>query len=151
MTTEIADLALLFTSAFIGATIAFLAALITFTFHHEIRERLILRGLIIPPNEPRPDNPTLQQALEHRQRLQEGNRALLFAIKQERRAQGLLVVQLVHRDNDPNRHLWAGDFPIAFAAWRNRDNDPWTELPNRRDDLESPPPVHPGLGSTRGP
>ncbi len=52
MNTEIADLALLFTSAFVGATIAFLAALLTFTFHHEIRERLILRGLIVPPNEP---------------------------------------------------------------------------------------------------
>ncbi len=36
MNTEIADLALLFTSAFVGATIAFLAALVTFTFHHEI-------------------------------------------------------------------------------------------------------------------
>ncbi len=34
MNTEITDLALLFTSAFVGATIAFLAALITFTFHH---------------------------------------------------------------------------------------------------------------------
>ncbi len=65
MNREIFDLALLFTSAFVGATIAFLAALITFTFHHEIRERLLQRGLIIPPNEPRPNNPALQRALEH--------------------------------------------------------------------------------------
>ncbi len=65
MNTKIMDLALLFTSALVGATIAFLAALITFTFHHKIRERLILRGLIVPPNEPRPNNPTLQRALEH--------------------------------------------------------------------------------------
>ncbi len=38
MNREIFDLVLLFTSAFVGATIAFLAALITFTFHHEIRQ-----------------------------------------------------------------------------------------------------------------
>ncbi len=52
MNREIFDLALLFTSAFVGATIAFLAALITFAFHHEIRERLVQEGLIVPPNEP---------------------------------------------------------------------------------------------------
>ncbi len=52
MNTEILDLALLFTLAFVGATIAFLAALITFTFHHKIRECLVQRGLIVPPNEP---------------------------------------------------------------------------------------------------
>ncbi len=60
MNTKIADLALLFTSAFVGATIAFLAALVTFTFHHEIQERLVQRGLIIPPNEPQPENPALR-------------------------------------------------------------------------------------------
>ncbi len=129
MSTGILDLALLFTSAFVGATIAFLATLVTFTFHHEIRERLVLRGLIVPPNEPRPENPALRRALEHRRQLQEGNRALCFAIEQERRAQGLPVVQLAHQDNDPNRHLRAGDFP---AAWRNRNDDPWTEPPNPR-------------------
>ncbi len=36
MNREIPDLVLLFTSAFIGTTIAFLTALITFTFHHKI-------------------------------------------------------------------------------------------------------------------
>ncbi len=41
MNREVFDLALLFTSAFVGATIAFLAALITFSFHNEIRERLV--------------------------------------------------------------------------------------------------------------
>ncbi len=71
MNTEIADLALLFTSAFVGATIAFLAALITFTFHHEIRERLVQRGLIIPPNEPRPVDPTVRLLLEQQQQIQE--------------------------------------------------------------------------------
>ncbi len=83
MNRGIADPALLFTLAFAGATITFLAALITFTFHHEIWERLVLQGLIVPPNEPRPENPALQRALEHRQQLQEENRDLLFAVKQE--------------------------------------------------------------------
>ncbi len=64
MNREVFDLVLLFTSAFTGATIAFLAALITFTFHHEIRERLLQQGLIVPPNGPQP-NPALQRALEH--------------------------------------------------------------------------------------
>ncbi len=50
MNREVPDFILLFSSAFAGATIAFLAALVTFTFHHEIRERLIEWGLIIPPN-----------------------------------------------------------------------------------------------------
>ncbi len=57
MNREIFDLTILFTSAFIGATIAFLAALVTFTFHHEIRERLVQQGLIVPPHGPRPENP----------------------------------------------------------------------------------------------
>ncbi len=35
-------------------------------------------------------------------------------------------------EDDPNRHLWVGDFPAAFAAWRNRNHDPWTEPPDRR-------------------
>ncbi len=131
MNTEIANLALLFTSAFVGATIAFIAALVTFTFHHEIRERLILRGLIVPPNELRPDNPALQRALEHRQRLHEENGNLLHAIEQERRAQGLLVVWILRRENDPNRHLRVGDFPTAFTAWRNQNRDPWAEPPER--------------------
>ncbi len=77
MNREIFDLALLFTSAFMGATIAFLAALITFAFHYEIRECLVQEGLIIPPHESRPTNPALQQALEHRRQLQERNLALL--------------------------------------------------------------------------
>ncbi len=83
MNTEITDLALLFTSAFVGATIAFLAALITFTFHHEIRERLILRGLIVPPNEPRPDNPALQLLLEWQQQIQERHVLLQGRIHRE--------------------------------------------------------------------
>ncbi len=51
MNGEIFDLALLFTSAFVGATIAFLAALIVFTFHYEIRELLVHQGLIVPVHE----------------------------------------------------------------------------------------------------
>ncbi len=130
MNREVFDLVLLFTSAFVGATIAFLAALITFTFHHEIQERLLQQGLIILPNEPQP-NPALQRALEHRQRLQGENRNLLLAIEQERHAQGLPVVRLLHHKDNPNWHLRAGDFPATFAAWRNRNNDPWNEPPDR--------------------
>ncbi len=71
----------------------------------------------------------LQRALEHQQRLQEENRNPLLAIEQERRAQGLPVVHLIHHENDPNRHLRRGDFP---TAWRNREHNPWGELPNQR-------------------
>ncbi len=127
MNREVFDLVLLFMSAFVGATIAFLAALITFAFHHEIRERLV-----IPPHEPQPNDPTLQLALEHQRWLREGNDTLHLAIEEERRAQGLPVVRLTHQDNDPNRHLRVGDFPAAFAAWRNRNNDNWAELPDQR-------------------
>ncbi len=35
-------------------------------------------------------------------------------------------------ENDPNRHLQRGDFPAAFAAWRNRNHDPWAEPPDTR-------------------
>ncbi len=132
MNRELTDLALLFTSALVGATIAFLAALITFTFHHEIRERLILQGLIVPQNEPRPEDPALQQVREHQRRLREGNTTLLFAVEQERRAQGLPMVRLIHAEDDPNRHLRVGDFPAAFAAWRNRNDDPWAKPPDQR-------------------
>ncbi len=130
MNREIADLALLFTSAFVGATITFLAALITFTFHHEIREHLILQGLIVPPNEPRPENPTLQLLLERQQQIQERHLVLHKRVRRE-----LPVVRLPRNANpedDPNRHLRVGDFPTAFTAWRNRNNDPWAEPPNRR-------------------
>ncbi len=83
MNTKITDLALLFTSAFVGATIAFLAALITFTFHHEIREHLVLRGLIVPPNEPRPNNPALQLLLEQQQQIQERHVLLHDRVRRE--------------------------------------------------------------------
>ncbi len=106
MNTEITDLALLFTSAFVGATIAFLAALITFTFHHEIREHLVLRGLIVPPNEPRPEN-------------------------HERLVRALPIAQLPPQ-NEPAQHLQVENFPITFAAWGNRIHDPWAEPPNHR-------------------
>ncbi len=124
MNTELADLALLFASTFIGATIAFLAALITFTFHHEIRERLIQRGLIVPPNELRPENPALRLLLE---RQQQENVILHARVQRE-----LPVVRLPPNHNpedDPNRHLQVGDFP---AAWRNRNRDPWAEPPDPR-------------------
>ncbi len=83
MNREVFDLALLFTSAFVGAIIAFLAALITFAFHHEIRERLVQQGLIVPPHEPQPENPMLQRAQEHLRQLREGNVILRFAAEQE--------------------------------------------------------------------
>ncbi len=50
MSREIIDLALLFTSVFVGTTIAFLAALVTFTFHTEIRERLVAKDSSSPMN-----------------------------------------------------------------------------------------------------
>ncbi len=129
MNREVFDLALLFTSAFVGATIAFLAALITFAFHHEIRERLVQEGLIVP-NEPRPWNSALQRAEEQRQHLQGRNAALLTALEQAQRNQGPPVVHLHRQENDPNRHLRLGDFPAAFTAWRNRNDDPWAAPPD---------------------
>ncbi len=63
MNREVNDLVLVFSSAIVGAIIAFLAALVTFTFYHEIREILLLRGLIVPNNEPRPTNPAAARNL----------------------------------------------------------------------------------------
>ncbi len=122
MNQEIFDLALLFTSAFVGATIAFLAALITFTFHHEIRERLVQEGLIVPSNGPRPANPAFQRALEHREQLQRRNVALLRALEQ---AQETAAAQ---RNNDnQNRRLRVEILPTAIAQ---RQHDPWAEPPD---------------------
>ncbi len=113
MNREVFDLALLFTSAFVGATIAFLAALITFTFHHEIRERLVQQGLLVL-NEPRPTNPMLQRALEHRRQLQERNLALLQALEQ---AQTAAAAQRDNDENNQNRHLWVEILPATISAW----------------------------------
>ncbi len=128
MNREVFDLALLFTSAFVGATIAFLAALVTFTFHHEIRERLLRQGLIVPPNEPRPAN--LALLLKERQRrLQENHDRDAIQV----RAFPVIRLPLGYNpEDDPNRHLRRGDFPAAFAAWRNRNDDPWEAPPDRR-------------------
>ncbi len=143
MNRETNDLILLFTSTFVGATIAFLAVLVTFTFHHEIRERLILRGLIVPLVEPRPANPALRLLLEHWQQAEnkenaERNNALprhapLYVLHRPGHVPGLPVVRLPpnYPEDDPNRYLWCEDFPAAFAAWRNRDADPWAQPPDR--------------------
>ncbi len=132
MNREVFDLVLLFTSAFVGATIAFLAALITFAFHHEIRERLVQQGLIVPPNEPRPANPRAPASTGAPTTITGGKRRPSPCIEQEQRAQGLPTVRLLHAENDPNRHLRAGNFPAAFAAWGNRNRDPWEAPPDRR-------------------
>ncbi len=124
MNGEVFDLTLLFTSAFVGATITFLTALITFTFHHEIREHLIQQGLIVPPHAHRPENPALQRALEHRQQLQRRNAALLAALEQAQRVQA--------QHDHPNRNLRVGNFPVTFATWQNRNDDPWAEPPDQR-------------------
>ncbi len=126
MNSEVFDLALLFTSAFVGATIAFLAALIVFTFHYEIRELLVRQGLIVPPHEPRP-NPALQRALEHREQLQRRNLALLRALEQ---AQEAAAAQRAADENNQNRHVRIGTLPIALAAFERQRNDPWAEPPN---------------------
>ncbi len=128
MNREVPDLVLIFSSALVGAVIAFLAALVTFTFHHEIRERLILRGLIVPPNEPQPANPTLRLLLEHRQQNQneedtarndaEPRHIPLYVLQQPGHVPGLPVVQLppTQNQNDQERDLRLEGFP---AAWRN--------------------------------
>ncbi len=128
---EVFDIAILFTSTFVGATIAFLAALITFTFHHEIRERLVQEGLIVP-NEPRPTNPALQRALEHREQLQQRNLALLRALEQAQQAAAAQHADHADHEDNQNRHLRGRGLPITVTAWRNRTNDPWAELPDIR-------------------
>ncbi len=127
MSREILDIALLFTSAFVGATIAFLAALITFTFHHEIRERLVQEGLIVPSNGPQ--NPTLRRALEHREQLQRRNAALLAALEQ---AQQNAAEHRDQHQNPEERHLWVAILPAALTAIRQRQHDPWADPPDRR-------------------
>ncbi len=126
MNREVHDLVLLFTSAFVGATIAFLTALITFTFHHKIRERLILQGLIVPPNEPQQPNPA-----EIRREPREGDQGEgdnqprpvpLYILERAGHVPGFPVVRLppnYNPENNPNRHLRLGNFPAAFTAWRN--------------------------------
>ncbi len=143
MNREIPDLVLLFTSAFVGATIAFLTALITFTFHHEIRECLIQRGLIVPPYEPEPANPALRLLLERREQGQnqmnpEGDsagprRVPLYILQRAGHTPGLPVRLPLNYEpqNDPNRHLQLEDFPTAFTTWRNRNHDPWTKPPDQ--------------------
>ncbi len=128
MNQEVLDLALLFTSAFVGATIAFLAALITFTFHNEIWERLVQEGLIVPPHGSRPTNPALQRALEHREQLQQRNLALLRALEQ---AQQATAEQRANNENNQNRHLRARPIPAAFTIWQHRDNNPWRAPPDQ--------------------
>ncbi len=71
MNREVNDLVLVFSSAFVGAVIAFLAGLVTFTFYHELRELLLTRGLIVPHNEPRPEDPTAARAHQELARTRE--------------------------------------------------------------------------------
>ncbi len=129
MNREIIDVALLFTTAFVAATITFLAALVTFTFHNEIRERLVQEGLIVP-NGPRPTNPALQRALEHREQLQRRNAALLRALES---AQEAAAIQRDNTEDYQNRRVRFEVLPAAIAnlAARQR-HDPWAEPPDIR-------------------
>ncbi len=127
MNRETVDLALVFSSAFVGATIIFLAALITFTFHHEIRERLVQEGLIVPPNEHR--NPALQRALEHREQLQRRNAALLTALEH---AQQAAAEHRNRNENNQGRHIRVEVLPAAIAAWQRQQRDPWGDPPDPR-------------------
>ncbi len=127
MNRETIDLALLFSTAFIGATILFLAALITFTFHHEIRERLVQEGLIIPSNGPQ--NPALRRALEQRAQLQQRNAALLAALEQ---AQQATTEQRARNENRENRNVRVEILPAAIAAWQRQRHDPWAAPPDPR-------------------
>ncbi len=125
MNDEVVTLALLFSSAFIGATIIVLAALVTFTFHHEIRERLVQEGLLVPLNGQQ--NPALQRALEHREQLQRRNAALLAALEQAQQA----TAERRHRDeNHPDRHVRVEILPATIAAWQQQQRDPWAEPPD---------------------
>ncbi len=113
MNNETVTLALLLSSAFVGATIIVLTALITFTFHHEIRERLVREGLIVPINGQQ--NLTLQRAPEQREQLQRRNAALLAALEQAQEA-----------NRNQNRRLRVEILP---AVVRRRE-DPWAQLPS---------------------
>ncbi len=135
MNREVNDLVLVFSSAFVGAIIAFLAVLVTFTFYHEIREVLLFQRLIVSINEPRPPNAAArphQEPEQPRENEEGGQRCppfLLFATHGNRLR--LPMVRLPPDcQNNPNRHLWIEDFPAAFAAWRNRNHDPWAEPPD---------------------
>ncbi len=122
MNREVNDLVLVLSSAVIGAVIAFLAALVTFTFYHKIRELLLFRGLIVPINEPRTTNTTAQACQEPRQHNEaEENRQgnppfLLFAAHGDYPRLSMARL-LPNYQGNPNRHLWPGDFPAAFTAW----------------------------------
>ncbi len=99
----------------------FLAVLVTFTFHHEIRDRLILRGLIVPANEHRLTNPTARahQELGQPNENQEDRQGYppFFFIAAHRDNPGLPVVRLpANYQNDLNWHLWTLGFPTALAA-----------------------------------
>ncbi len=120
MNDELVTLALLFSSAFVGATIIVLAALVTFTFHHEIRERLVREGLLVPINGP--NNPALQRALEHREQLQQRNLALIRALEQAQEA-------AAEQRNHQNRRLRVEILPAAIT---HEQRDPWRDPPDRR-------------------
>ncbi len=120
MNDEVVTLALLFSSAFVGATIIVLAALVTFTFHHEIRERLVREGLLVPINGA--TNPALARALEHREQLQHRNAALLAALERAQEAAA------EHRNHHQDRRLRVEIHP---AVLRRRE-DPWAEPPDPR-------------------
>ncbi len=103
MNTELFDLALLFTSAFVGATIAFLAALVTFTFHNEIRERLVQEGLLVPPNgPPTTEPPHSSEHWSNNHSYSEGTPALLAALKH---AQQAAAEQRTRNENNQDRHI----------------------------------------------
>ncbi len=134
MNREVNDLVLVFSSAIVGAVIAFLAVLVTFTFYHEIRELLLLRGLLIPNNEPRPTNPAADWARQELVRIQQEAPQQLHTFvlaATNRNVPGLPIIRLPpNHQGNANRHLRGDPFPLAFATERNED--PWTQPPDRR-------------------
>ncbi len=106
MNREVNDLVLVFSSAIVGAVIAFLAALVTFTFYHEIRELLLFRGLLIPNNEPRPTNPAADWARQELVRVRQEEARQLHAfllLPPTENLPGLPVVRLPpDHQNDTN-------------------------------------------------
>ncbi len=132
MNREVDDLVLVFSSAFVGATIMFLAALVTFTFHHEIQERLILRGLIVPTNEPQPTNTAAWTRQEPGQpnENEEGRqrRPPFLLVAAHRNVPGLPVDRLPPIQDNPNRHIQFEQLPAAFTYQHN----PWAEPPDAR-------------------
>lgn len=127
MNREVSSLLLAFSSAFVGATIMFLAALLTFTFHHEVHEYLLQRGLLVPDG-PRPiHNPAAQRAMGRIQQNQnEENperdnaserQVLLYVLAHAGHVPRLPVAQLPPtQQGDHNQHLQIEDVPAGMRA-----------------------------------